>query len=95
MSHSHMDDIPPITPGKGMTELFLENMFIIMMRPVSVMEPKLQNVSVDVVERIQELYMVRKIRKNIHIQKRTAKYYLMEEKYIIVNLRGKSFLGDL
>ena len=90
MSHSHMDDIPPIIPGKGMTELFLENMFIIMMRPVSVMEPKLQNVSVDVVERIQELYMVRKIRKNIHIQKRTAKYDLMEEKYIIVNYAEKS-----
>lgn len=90
MSHSHMDDIPPIIPEKGMTELFLENMFIIMMRPVSVMEPKLQNVSVDVVERIQELYMVRKIRKNIHIQKRTAKYYLMEEKYIIVNYAEKS-----
>ena len=90
MSHSHMDDIPPIIPGKGMTELFLENMFIIMMRPVSVMEPKLQNVSGDVEERIQELYMVRKIRKNIHIHKRTEKYYLMEEKYIIVNYAEKS-----
>ena len=44
LSRGHMD-IHPLIPGKGMTELFLENMFIIMMRPVSVTELKLQNVS--------------------------------------------------